>query len=212
MKFLFFGDSICVGQRVSPYLTWASRIGMSLCERRENLTVINNSVNGNTTRMALERVQSDLQAENAQVVYIQFGLNDANYWVTDNGHPRVSLMAYEANLHEIIERARLAGAKKIFLANNHPTQEAGPIEDKISSKAPRSYRDNIFLHNARCAEVASQAEVDFLDIHAAWLSGPEADGNGSSYLDPDGLHLSLKGHDFYYDLLFPSLRRKVADL
>jgi hypothetical protein len=40
---------------------------------------------------------------------------------TDFGLPRVSEVAYRANLIEIIDRSRRFGAEKIILLNNHTT-------------------------------------------------------------------------------------------
>ena len=52
---------------------------------------------------------------------LQFGLNDCNCWETDRGLPRVSEEAFRANLIEMIERARLFGARSIVLSTNHRT-------------------------------------------------------------------------------------------
>lgn len=213
MKFVFFGDSICFGQRVSPHLIWVSRISQDLERISEGKVVVaNNSVNGNTTRNALERVGPDLQSENPIVVYIQFGLNDCNFWQTDHGHARVSLEAYKWNLVEIINRARFAGAQKVLLGTNHLTQFNGPMEKKISSKAPMPYREHIRIYNNAVRVVAEMTDVTLVDIEAEWIEGPERKGLGEAYLDPDGLHLSPLGHDFYYHIVGPACRKAVSTL
>jgi hypothetical protein len=57
-KAFFFGDSICFGQGVSPHQVWVARIAADLAATFADaaITVQNPSVNGNTTRAALERM------------------------------------------------------------------------------------------------------------------------------------------------------------
>lgn len=214
MKVVFFGDSICFGQRTSPHLTWVTRLSREIerIAQGDPVVLVNSSVNGNTTRMALERVGTDLQSEQPDLAYVQFGLNDANFWHSDSGHPRVSLRAYESNLLEIIERARLSGAMKVIIGTNHLTVPDGIMEQKMSPRAPRSYRDNIVIYNEAVRRVAEAAGAVLVDIEEAWIAGPEKRGQAEDHLDPDGLHLSLLGHDFYLDLLSPHFIREVGAL
>lgn len=200
LKVVFFGDSICYGQRVSTHLIWATRTCQDMHDAagERSLTVVNASVNGDTTRLALERMPKDLQRELPDLVYIQFGLNDCNFWQSDAGHPRVSLKAYESNLEEMVVRARLSGARFVILATNHLTQPGGPCELKISAQAPVSYRENIMAYNNAVRRVARAMNCDLIDIEKAWLEGPEVAGDAKDHLDPDGLHLSRVGHDLYY--------------
>jgi len=202
LKVVFFGDSICYGQRVSTHLIWATRTCQDMHDAAGDraLTVVNASVNGDTTRLALERMPKDLQREQPDLVYIQFGLNDCNFWQTDAGHPRVSLKSYESNLEEMVVRARLSHARIVILATNHLTEPGGPCEAKISSQAPVSYREHIMIYNQAVRRVADGLRCDLVDIEKAWLEGPEASGTATAYLDPDGLHLSKMGHDLYYNL------------
>ena len=84
MNLIFFGDSICTGQFVSPHQTWVSMISSSI----PSVTVFNHSINGDITRTALERMPHDVQEIGPDIIYIQFGMNDCNYWQTDRGLPR----------------------------------------------------------------------------------------------------------------------------
>jgi lysophospholipase L1-like esterase len=85
------------------------------------LWVVNASVNGNTRRQALERMPYEVQSHPLDVLLVQFGMNDCNYWRTYHGLPRVSQAAFRANLAEIIERAFRFGAQRVLLNTNHPT-------------------------------------------------------------------------------------------
>jgi lysophospholipase L1-like esterase len=205
MRFVFFGDSICFGQCISPHLTWVSRISAELHREagKRDITIINSSVNGNTTRLALERVGNDLQLQRPDIVLVQFGLNDCNCWMSDEGHPRVSLQAYAANLTEIVERARLFGSNTILLVTNHLTQPNGPVENKQAARAKGTYRARIREYNKTMRQVAQSTGNLLIDIERAWIEGPEQIGGGEAMLAPDGLHLSLEGHDFYFGVVNP---------
>jgi lysophospholipase L1-like esterase len=59
VKFYLFGDSICFGQLVSHNLTWISSLSSRLSEilsPEKDVLIQNASINGNTTRQALELV------------------------------------------------------------------------------------------------------------------------------------------------------------
>src|SRR3989344_2181705 len=108
MNIFFFGDSICSGQGVSVHKTWVTRISQNLenLEKKYKIpiTVTNSSINGNTTRQALERIHYDVLSHGVDIILIQFGMNDCNYWSTDKGLPRISKQAFKSNLLEIIEK------------------------------------------------------------------------------------------------------------
>src|SRR5262245_18623684 len=115
MNIVFFGDSICNGQGLAIHKGWVTRISASLSElpgsRRDELVVVNSSVNGRTTRQALESMPYEVQRPGVDVIIVQFGMNDCNIWETDRGNPRVSPLAFEANVREIIQRAATFGAR-----------------------------------------------------------------------------------------------------
>lgn len=124
IKFFLFGDSICFGQLVSHHLTWISRLSSrvsGILGSEFGVLIQNASINGNTTRQALERMSYDITSHQSDVLLVQFGMNDCNYWQTDFGAPRVSPRSFDSGLLEIIDRAIAAGVKHIFLATNHPS-------------------------------------------------------------------------------------------
>ena len=85
------------------------------------MLVANSAVNGRTTRQALETMPFEIQNYKPEILIVQFGMNDCNYWLSDKGLPRVSKKSFKANLEEIITRGFNFGCKKIFLNTNHPT-------------------------------------------------------------------------------------------
>ncbi len=94
LKIHFFGDSICFGQGVSIIHGWVPRIAKNLLDifskKNVSINISNNAVNGRTTRQALESMPYEIQNSYPDILIIQFGMNDCNYWKSDNGVPRVN--------------------------------------------------------------------------------------------------------------------------
>ena len=213
IKIAFFGDSICVGQGISIHNSWVVSISKSLTEFSNNenfeLLITNSSVNGRTSRQAIESMPYEIQNHNYDVIIIQFGMNDCNYWESDNGIPRVSIKAFKANLIEIIERAKNFGAKLIMLNTNHPT----PRNEKFNY-ANVSYQDSNKEYNMIIREIAnSRDDVILNDIeeHMFYLMKLEKIKINDIVLQ-DNLHLSLKGHDIYFNLINKKLINYLKEI
>ena len=211
-RLIFFGDSICVGQGVSIHMGWVTRIAIRLAEiAGENLVVVNASANGSTTRQALERMPYEVQSHGVDILIIQFGLNDCNYWESDHGVPRVSKKAFEANLEEIISRGKGFGANSIILNTNHPTarnmdilpntnitfEDSNRQYNMIIRQVAKKLGDSVVLNDVE-TEFHELSKNGVADLHDLLLS--------------DGLHLSARGHEVYYDLITPLVESRVKDL
>jgi lysophospholipase L1-like esterase len=215
LRVIFFGDSICVGQGVSIHSGWVTRIAAELDAisrlRGRELVVTNASVNGNTTRQALERMPYEVQSHGVDILIVQFGLNDCNYWATDKGLPRVSPAAFNANLKEIIERGRKFGARHVILQNNHPTAR----DQEVLPGTNTTYETSNGRYNAIVRDVASETFefVSFTDIEAAFerLTGGDRK-RLIPFLLKDGLHLSRDGHDVYFDVAGERIKRCLLNL
>ena len=214
IRVTFFGDSICVGQGVSIYRGWVTRLAEQLdthCNASGvKLLVTNASVNGRTTRQALEDMPYHVQNHGVDLMVVQFGLNDCNYWLSDKGNPRVSLDAFKANLREIITRGRTFGAKKVLLNTNHPTmrnRETIPNTDITFEQSNKTY-------NAAIRALADEVRdtVIFNDMERYF----EALIAGGVLLDDllldDFLHLSEHGHDRYLEFIGPKAQAVLDSL
>jgi acyl-CoA thioesterase-1 len=211
----FFGDSIFFGQGVSPHKTWVTRLSQRVsdaCAGACELVVQNPSANGNTTRMALERMAYDVQAHRPDVLVVQFGMNDCNVWQTDPGRPRVSPAAFAANLSEIIERGRKFGSREVILGVNHSTTRVQcklPNVDYTYDEANRNY-------NTIIRRVAAEHHTRLVDLEKAF---DDRAGRGNVQLTDlllaDELHLSELGHDIYFTEYYPHVEaalRAVAGI
>lgn len=109
------GDSCTFGQNVRAVEAWPH-----LLHEFTGHDVRNLGVNGDTTRLGLERWHRDVDLVKPDVVVIQFGHNDANLW---DGRVRVSPAAYRANIEEMWARCSVP---PIVLAPHPATVEKDP--------------------------------------------------------------------------------------
>lgn len=202
----FFGDSICFGQYVSTHLVWTTRISQLVYEALSPAIVTQvTAVNGETTTEALERIEHCVLSHEPSVVWIQFGLNDANYWRSDRGLPRVSAGLYVQNILEMIERVRVTGTERVLVATNH---EVSKVPSHLNDS---SYRDNALLYNERLREGISRlgdSKCTLVDIEAGFASRFD---HPSDYLLDDGVHLNHAGHETYLDLAFPFVESALRE-
>jgi lysophospholipase L1-like esterase len=137
---------------------------------------------------------------------LQFGLNDCNCWLTDGGLPRVSPEAFAANLLEMIARARVAGARHIILADNHPTLRHKPqLSGEPFEKANARYSEII-------RGVARQTRVTLCEIRKAFAQFTPRQLDEMLLPYPDHLHLSVKGNAHYADVIYPMIARAIEDV
>ena len=211
-RVVFFGDSICVGQGISLHKSWVARLAAYIDERLgPEFVVVNASINGSTTRQGLERMPYEVQSQGVAILIVQFGMNDCNYWGSDNGLPRVSEKAFAANLEEIIQRGLRFGARRILVNTNHPTTRDS---EPVVSAAAITYEDSNRRYNTIIRDVASSMDDHVLlnDVERSFhdLTGGKREALARLLLD-DGLHLALSGHDAYYRVILPKLESALAE-
>ena len=98
---------------------------------------------------------------------------------------------YKANLIELVARLKdVVKVKKVILATNHlPTKQIPHI-------AENKYRSTVQFYNKLVRDVASHTGVELIDHERAWSLV-----DSTSFLLPDGVHLSREGHQFYFQTI-----------
>lgn len=224
INIVFYGDCICTGQYVSVDQTWVVRIAQKLREKYPAVAVMNPSTNGFTTRQALDRMTYELSKIKIDVLIVQFGMNDANYWNTDNvgiletdeGIPRVKPRDFEANLVEIANKALAFGAKIIFFMVSQPS---GRSVSPLPYAGGRTYQECLDAYNALIRKVSYKLLTTKLNCDTGLIDMDKyfryiTKGNRESLLElimpePDWIHLSLKGHDACFKYAYPILESAV---
>lgn len=212
MKVYFFGDSICFGQGISLHKGWIPRLSLSLEEFAVKngfpLLVTNSAVNGRTSRRALEDMPFEIQSHRPDVLVVQFGMNDCNYWMTDRGLPRVSPEAFSANLKEIVVRAFRFETKTIVLNTNHPTT----LTAEAMANTDLTYQQSNQQYNEIIRDVVRQFDERVVLNDVENYIFEKSGGNVQQYLLEDRLHLNEKGHDVYFEIIDPVIKSILSGL
>ncbi|WP_372385073.1 arylesterase [Vibrio sp. BS-M-Sm-2] len=106
-KLLVLGDSLSAGYNMDIKQSWPSLLPDALAKHDKTVTVVNGSISGDTTGNGLARLPQLLEEHAPDTVLIELGANDGL-----RGFPP-KLMS--ANLDQIIEQIKAAGAKPIMM-------------------------------------------------------------------------------------------------
>lgn len=132
-----------------------------------------------------------VQNSNAEILVIQFGLNNCNYWLTDNGVQRVNIDSFYYNLTEMVDWALKNGVKKVIFNTNHPISKTLTINGNTIDLERES-----MLYNQKILKMQSHnSNIHVLDIHIMLQ-----DKDKNSYLSKDGIHLSQNGNVLYSEI------------
>jgi len=205
IKLYFFGDSICFGQYVSTHKTWTTRVSHSVSEhyKARDINVLTQvaAVNGETTRGALMRLEHDVLAHSPTIVWVQFGLNDANYWQSDRGLPRTTVSSFVANMCEICERLQVCGTKRILVSTNHR------VTKKLIHLDEDVYSRNCDLYNSELRALVKRFASPSVYLVDVRNELEQITASPDQYLMEDGVHLNEFGHSLYWEY---ALRNLVA--
>jgi lysophospholipase L1-like esterase len=115
-----FGDSTTVSDSRVP-VTYADILRNELPRYDIGGTVSNKGAGSNTTEYASARFNEDVLAQNPDLVFLQFGINDSAVDVWKDPpvkQPRVSLEQYVKNLKHVIETLRKSNTAVILMTPN----------------------------------------------------------------------------------------------
>jgi len=202
VKFYFFGDSICFGQHQSYAKTWIAQVDTALSSAYPDIEFIiqNPSVSGSTTEDARKRLNYYLLSHNPDFIWIQFGLNDANKYLVDNGENRVNVHRYSNNIEYFLQECmKIDKNKRIFLATNHL------VEKKYADQSLGDFNNNIRLYNNSLRSLTQiYTEVQLVDMEREIPSN-------QLYLMPDGVHLNSLGHVIYSQIALKTIKNRLKD-
>lgn len=156
--------------------------------------------------MALERMPFDVQSHKVDILVVTFGMNDCNYWKSDQGMPRVSPDAFEANMKEIIMRSFHFGSRTVIIHTNHPS----PRTDFMAETGITYSESNHFYNNIIRKIASENTGAVFVDIETIMMNMvSKKKYKVSDYTQKDGVHLSRLGNDVYYENICPVIEREL---
>lgn len=155
---VFLGDSLTAGLGLGESQAFPARVAARLREAGHALRVVNAGVSGDTTAGGLERLDWLLRQE-PDVLVVALGAND--------GLRGLPLEMSEANLRQIIERARAAGARVLLAGMLIPPNYGPDYAESFAALFPRLAAElDVPLIPFLLADVAAVPELNLADgIH-----------------------------------------------
>lgn len=196
MNIVFFGDSITQSGRDGG---WTDELQNQIGATHH---FVNAGIGGDTTAMALDRFARDVAPHNAQIVVIEFGINDC-YVAVERTIARVSADEYGRNLREIVRLVQSRNAVPVLVINHLP--QTGGTEHSQGNGAP--LEENLRPYNQIARDIAFQNVLSVVDFPIL-LSPDEA----REMLNDDKVHLSAAGQKIYAHRVLDMLRPLLDEI
>ena len=202
ITFVAFGDSLTYGYGVLSHVAYPSRLAKELPQKSSDLHwhIYNRGVNGDTTREALQRLETNVLRLKPHITAILLGSNDS---ALNEGQYRTP-WEYEQNLAQIVER---------LLASPHNNQKfhngcclpllltPPPVVD--TDFYPFTTTDRIERYREIVLKLARSYDCPVIDVFSAFWEKKEKEGFDAfdALFQFDGVHWSNAGYDIFYALI-----------
>ncbi len=201
-----FGDSTTATR--GQLNIYAKRLAAAPTLQPIDLKIINAGVGGNNTSLASKRFDRDVLRHHADVVIIQFGINDAavDVWRTPPATlPRISLKQFEENLKHFITAAQSQGAQVILMTPNPMrwTVRLKTLYGKApyAVNEPNGFNRLLVKYAASVRKLANAHQVPLVDIYQVFQDYNKQPNQSIDTLLLDGMHPNDRGHQIIAKLL-----------
>jgi len=197
INIICFGDSITEGAEFTFNDRWTSLLQIKLdTVKPETFSVHNKGIGGNTTAQGFDRLNEDVLPLLPGVVFIQFGLNDAN--VKDFSiESRVGLAEFEKNLKEFHRIIKAHNSVPVFILNH----TIGEVDGEQGNG--NSYNDNYAPYSKAIQGVANELDAQLIDIPMQML---ERGIKVEDFVSDDQIHLSFAANQDYAEFIYDGLK------
>jgi lysophospholipase L1-like esterase len=194
VRIVCFGDSITgVYYHTGGRRAWCDLLGVALNRiyPKGTIEMINAGISGNNTAAALKRMEADVLSYNPQLVVVMFCMNDVAGLTPE---------AFQANLAEIIRRARDRGAEVVLMTPN-----------SIYPDDPRRPPSRVVQYVGIVRQVGRELGVPVADCFRAYEEIRDIDRQAWVHLMSDTLHPNLRGHKlFAEEVAWTIIGRRVS--
>jgi len=202
-RVICFGDSITHAQACAEADRWTTQLAFQLEQASSSgFEVFNRGIGGNTTALALDRIQNDVIPLLPGLVLIEFGINDA-YVFPWAKIPRVALPGCMENLAEILRQVRAAQGEAVLIIN-HPITTRTDQHPQGNNKSVGANLEPYSQEARAWARYENLAVVDLPELLKQ--EGVPMD----EFWSNDGVHLSPLGNRLYANFAYSSLVKTNA--
>lgn len=175
-RILVFGDSLSAAHGMPRDQGWVALLTNRLARRHQNIYVVNASISGETTAEGLARLPAVLRRTDPDIVLLELGGND--------GLLALPVEAMQANLAQMIQRCRAAGARVLLLGMRIPSNYGPAYTERF--------------HDAFDA-LARQTDVAYVPFFLAPIA------TDLSRFQADGIHPDAKAQPVLLAQIWPVL-------
>jgi lysophospholipase L1-like esterase len=196
---VFLGDSLTNGFQQGPgylppryypftnLLESSLRIKLTELNTDKDIVIVNQGIDGDSTRGMLERFSRVVEPENPNLVLLWGGIND----LSTKSLPE----SVVPNIIELVERTKSIGAIPIVL-------NVAPVTDV-------QFNEIIKKMNNLTKNFCNENEVDYIDVFSELI---ETQGKLMEDYSNDGVHLSDRGYQKIKPLIFRSIMMHILPL
>ena len=185
LNICIFGDSIARGEYDSVNGGWANLLINDLRERKDDASVYNLSICGDTTAGLLKRFKVEAVARNPEIIIFAIGINDASY---DNvlHKETVVLPQFKKNFSKLISEARKFTPKIIFVGLTRVTEE---VTDPVNWADISYLNSKIELYDDVIKEICRKEKLSYIKV-SRLITKEDLE---------DGLHPNTRGHEKLFE-------------
>lgn len=179
---LIVGDSLSAGYGIKIEQSWPTLLQAKLNNHNINVTVHNASISGQTSSEGLSQIDQLLRLTQPKLVILSLGAND--------GLRGLSVAQMQSNLQSIIDKTLRANAKVLLVGIRVPSNYGRRYSEMFSKSFESLAHNNM---------------IGYVPFMLAPLEDIITDTNRNEYIQPDGLHPTVKSQPLILEYLWPSI-------
>lgn len=109
---MVFGDSLSAGYGLDNQSGWVKLLAKRIAETNPDYLIVNASISGNTSGNGLERIKTDLELHQPDILILELGGNDGL-----RGHPP---SLFKSNMEKIIQISQAQNVRVLLLGIKLP--------------------------------------------------------------------------------------------
>ncbi len=194
VRIVCIGDSITGvyyhsgGLRAYPEML---QIALQKLHPKAKVTVRNAGISGDTSKGGLARLERDVLVHKPHLVTIMFGMNDL---------VRVPVADFVANLRQIIQRCRDAGAEVMLCTQNSILNSPSRPVAKLAE------------YSQAIRDLAKAESLGLADCHAAFEAVQAKDEVAWNFLLSDAIHPNMDGHKLFAETIAKTITGQEVSL
>jgi lysophospholipase L1-like esterase len=194
VRIVCIGDSITGvyyhsgGRRAYPEML---QIALQKLHPKATISVHNAGISGDTSKGGLTRLERDVLAHKPHLVTVMFGMNDL---------VRVPVADFVANMKQIIQRCRAAGAEVVLCTQNSIVNSPQRPVAKLAE------------YSQAIRDLAKIESLGLADCHAAFEAVRAKDELEWNLLLSDAIHPNMGGHKLFAESISKTITDKNVSL